>query len=284
MKFYNYWARSKSIPVDGQQVKFVACSGFSNLDQEDALRVANERAAHVAHLINTNQPLDYDYDSLPFREEVIDRFTKNDELVTVVSRVHYGSIVLNSANVFFADIDLPVRQRSKSGGGWFSTLFGKKPTTARAVPGADIIRRLESLCDTDASLGFRLYRTAAGFRVMATSRCFGIDDPQTMELLEQLKSDKLYVVLCRRQRCFRARLTPKPFRIGMKQPPFRFPFAGAAQLAAMDKWKTEYEQKSNSYATCALVAQIGNPEIDADVKSVCELHDHFACQKDLPLA
>lgn len=284
MEFYNYWARSKTIPVDGQKAKFVACAGFSNLDQADALRVANERAAHLAHLVNTNQPLDYDYNRLPFREEVIDRFTQDGQLVTVVSRVHYGSIVLNNANVFFADIDLPIRQRRESGGGWLSLLFGKKNSEAPPVPGADIINRLESLCDSDASLGFRLYRTAAGFRVMATSRTFKVDDPYTMELLEKLKSDALYVVLCRRQHCFRARLTPKPFRIGMKRPPFRFPFQGSAQIVAMKKWQTEYEAKSSNYATCALVAQIGNPTLNEDVESVCELHDHFACKADLPLA
>jgi hypothetical protein len=284
MEFYNYWARSKTIPVNGRKVKFAACAGFSNISQEDALRVANERAAHHAHLINTNQPLEYDYKSLPFCEEVIDRFTKDGELVTVVSRVHYGSIVLNTSNVFFADIDLPHQQKTKSSGGWIGFLFGKSTREKPPAPGTAIIENLEKVCQENDGLGFRLYRTSAGFRVMATSRTFSIDDSMTMSLLKQLRSDELYVVLCRRQRCFRARLTPKPYRIGMKQPPFRFPYRDASQIEAVKKWQSDYAEKSKNYATCALVAQIGSSRIHEDVESICQLHDHFACNGDLPLA
>ncbi len=281
MEFYKFWARSKTIPIHGHTVKFATCSGFSNISQEDALRVANERAANHAHLINTNQPLDYDYNRLPFCEEVIERFTKDGELVTVISRVHYGSIVLNTSNVLFADIDLPRRLLKKPSRGLFS-FFSKAPEPE--IPGAAVIENLQEICNVDRSLGFRLYRTAAGFRAMATSRPFDVNDPLTTTLLEKMRSDGLYVVLCKRQQCFRARLTPKPFRIGIKHPPARFPYADEAAVSAVTQWQSGYDQASKKYSTCAFVAHVGNPHVHKDVHSILQLHDHFACNAELPLA
>lgn len=281
MEFYEFWARSKTIPTNGHTVKFATCVGFSNVSQEDALRVANERAAHHAHLINTNQPFDYDYNKLPFCEEVIDRFTQNGQLVTVVSRVHYGSIVLNTANVLFADIDLPASMLRKPKWSLFS-LFGR--SEPEQIPGEAVIENLNEICAADKTLGFRLYRTAAGFRAMATSRLFDVNDPITTILLEKMKSDGLYVVLCKRQQCFRARLTPKPFRIGFKYPPSSFPYRDEAAVAEAKRWQSDYDEASKKFSTCAFVAQIGNPHVDEDVDSILQLHDHFACNADLPLA
>jgi len=281
MEFYNFWARSETIPTKGHTVKYATCVGFSNVSQEDALRVANERASHHAYLINNNQPFDYDYNKLPFCEEVIDRFTKDGELVTVVSRVHYGSIVLNTSQVLFADIDLPPGMLKKAKRGLFS--FFSKPDPAE-IPGAAIIENLTGICESDPSLGFRLYRTAAGFRALGTSRLFDVNDPRTTKLLEAMRSDGLYVVLCKRQQCFRARLTPKPFRIGFKYPPSSFPYHDDAAAAAAAQWQSGYDEASKKYATCAFVTQIGNPNIHADVESILQLHDHFACNQDLPLA
>ena len=282
MEFYSYWARSKTIPTNGHTVKFATCVGFSDISQEDALRVANDRAAHHAHLINTNQPFDYEYSKLPFCEEVIDRFTDAGELVTVVSRIHYGSIVLNSSTVFFADIDLPREMLNKPKTNVFS--FFRKSAPEPELPGAEVIENLRKICDADRSLGFRLYRTAAGFRAMGTSRLFDVNDPVTTTLLEKMRSDGLYVVLCKRQQCFRARLTPKPNRIGMNHPPSRFPYQDAKAATEALQWQEEYDEASRNYATCALVAQIGNPNISEDVESIMQLHDHFACSADLPLA
>lgn len=282
MEFYDYWARSKTIPVNGDKVKFATCVGYSNLSVEDALRVANERAEKQAYLINHNQPFDYDYNQLPFCEEVIDRFTKDDELVTVVSRVHYGSMVLNTTEVFFADIDLPpVKPKPRRG---LFSFFTQGATPEPEMPGAMIVENLESVCDRNRGLGFRLYRTAAGFRAMATSRTFKVGDSYTTDLLNQLKSDKLYTVLCQRQKCFRARLTPKPYRIRMKNPPTRFPYQSPSQVSAMRQWQQQYEKACEGYATCAFVTHVGSKLIDEDVESICQLHDHFACKPDLPLA
>ncbi len=74
----------------------------------------------------------------------------------------------------------------------------------------------------DTSL--RVYRTFAGLRLMIINRAFtGVDDA-TVEIMQQLGSDALYVQLCRSQNCFRSRLSPKPWRIGMQKIPAKFPF------------------------------------------------------------
>jgi len=282
MEFFDFWARSETIPTKGHTVKFSACVGFSNLSQADALRVANERAQRTADLINTNQPWNYDYNKLPLCEEVVDRFTQDGQVVTVVSRVHYGSIVLNTARVLFADIDLRPEQLKQPARNWFS--FLKKTAPTPPVVGADVIENLQEICDADLSLGFRLYRTAAGFRAMATSRLFDVNDPFTTTLLNKMRSDGLYVTLCKRQQCFRARLTPKPYRIGIDDPPARFPFQDSTSANAAKQWQANYDRVAKDFATCAFVSQLGNPAIAEDVESVMQLHDHFACNGQLPLA
>jgi len=275
MEFCKFWAHSKPIPANGHKLKSVVGVGFSNQSVEDALRVANQRAEQMAHCINTGQPLDYDYQNLPMREEVIDRFTDDGKTIAVISRVHYGALVLNTTNVLFADIDLPQKQNA----GFFS--FFKKTSKQ---PGEETIEKIRLLCGRDSRLGLRLYRTAAGFRCLATSRRFEVTSHETTDLLETLNSDELYVTLCKRQDCFRARLSPKPHRIGMPYPPGRFPYETPADLDAAEKWIKKYEQKSEKYAACAFVAQMGNPVIAPEVAPVAKLHDHFSCAEKLPLA
>jgi len=70
----------------------------------------------------------------------------------------------------------------------------------------------------------------------------------------------------------------------MNHPPSRFPYQNAKAATETLQWQEEYDEASRNYATCALVAQIGNPNISEDVESIMQLHDHFACSADLPLA
>ncbi len=60
--------------------------------------------------------------------------------------------------------------------------------------------------------GWRIYRTRAGLRLLATHALF---DPETAAadgVFDALGADPLYRQLCKTQKCFRARLTPKYWR------------------------------------------------------------------------
>jgi len=62
---------------------------------------------------------------------------------------------------------------------------------------------------------FRVYRTFAGCRVACTSRPFAwaVDAWQAERLMRFLDADPKYAALCGKQKCYRARLTPKPWRV-----------------------------------------------------------------------
>jgi hypothetical protein len=123
----------------------------------------------------------------------------------------------------------------------------------------------------------RIYRTAAGLRCLITSHVFDPAAPETIALLAEAGSDPLYVRLCQAQSCFRARLTPKPWRCHMPQPPTRYPWATEDQETLFRQWQSRYEKSSASYGVCRLLTQIGPTEVRPDVRTILTLHDQFSC-------
>ena len=99
-----------------------------------------------------------------------------------------------------------------------------------------------------------------------------------------LGSDPLYVALCERQECFRARVSPKPWRIGISRPPIRFTFLEPGQEAIFREWEKEY-QAADRYATCEPIGAFGvNDPVHPDVDAAVTLHDTLACVAGAPLA
>ena len=119
----------------------------------------------------------------------------------------YNSLVLNSPNLFIADID--------QGDPRLSPFATAKDET-------DVLASLSELARFDAHYkrekpvrgeSWRIYRTHSGYRLICTSRL--IDHTEmwyALRLLRFLKADPRYIDLCEKQNCFRARLTPKPWR------------------------------------------------------------------------
>ena len=132
--------------------------------------------------------------------------------------------------------------------------------------------------------GARIYRTAAGLRYILTHKPQKPDE-HALVWLKELGTDSLYVTLCKTQDCFRARLSPKPWRINAERPPNAFPRETAQQQAAFRKWLGDYEQKSKSYAVCKFLKTVGNNHVHDDLDSLVREHDRATkAQMDLPLA
>jgi hypothetical protein len=271
MKFYPYWSRSAprfSHPA----------YGYSDVSLSEALERANARAQTLATMIESGNLPDRRYgygDERPLREEILEQFTHDGATVAVITRNAYGAMVLNTAQTFFADIDLPQPKASV-----FGRLFGGQ----KKDPSQAIVEKIQSVAASDRSLGFRLYRTAGGFRCLGRSTTMAPESPDCLALLKALGSDDLYVRLCQSQRCFRARLTPKPWRIGCDKPPDRFPFRSAESAQAYRQWVADYDRRRAAYTVCAVVGDVGNPQTDAAVEPVMQLHDHYACGPGEPLA
>ena len=62
-------------------------------------------------------------------------------------------------------------------------------------------------------IGFRVYRTAGGLRYICTTHAWRAGSDFENDLMRYVYADPMYRRICRIQRTFRVRLTPKPWRI-----------------------------------------------------------------------
>ena len=189
--------------------------GWSADSVAEAATLARRRLADACARVASGALRDeaYFYGKVPLREEIV-RTVGGDAIVT---RNRYGALVLNTARVPFVDVDTPA-SGSGSGGGLLG-LFGGK----QADPASAVLDRVRAACGRFPRTSFRIYRTAAGFRLLATDLLLDPASAQAQELLADFSADPFFVKLCRLQASFRARLTPKPWRCGCALPPASFP-------------------------------------------------------------
>lgn len=280
MQFYKFWTKAEHPATDNVGGFKIECWGFSNESLEDAFQVAERRVAAVAGAIVDGKfnAAGYYEGERPFREEIIEEFTDDGRQVAIISRNNYGVLVLNTPIVFFADVDKPAGSAIKS----FLGLFKNK--TGEPSFEQQLVEKIETLCRQDASLGLRLYRTTNGYRILITSRQIPANEASSNDLLKTLGSDRLYVSLCKTQDCYRARLTPKPWRCNFHGPPTKFPFRSAAEGQEFRDWLREYDSARVEFATCALIGDFGSSYRDPVVEKIIQLHDHYTLDDDKPLA
>ena len=188
-------------------------------------------------------------DGMPIREEIV-----SEHGDVVVTRNVYGARCLNTLNVLFVDVDIqegfPSLARLTFWLLWIVAivflfkinfysallivacillLFIKKESSLMFRPW--VCQLLESWGITTMSLfknrvrrflsrhsdwHMRLYQTPAGMRVLVTHRTFDPNETAVQECFKALKADPVYARMCRKQQCFRARVSPKPWRMGIQ--------------------------------------------------------------------
>jgi hypothetical protein len=282
MKFYPHWAKAtEHAEINGYDWK-VERFGWSSVSRHDAIQLAKELVKEsIRNFRNDDTPGGYPYSDRPVREEIIQELPGEDGPTAVITRNAYGSLVLNTAKVLFADIDTPKQKTTVEGlGKLIGSLFGKKAPEA-VDP---IVARVEQFFKDSHNLGARLYRTAAGYRCLVTSHVFDPLSQETNNLLTSLGSDPLYIKLCSVQECFRARLSPKPWRCGVGNPPYRFPWDDSEKEAAMRVWEADYNSAVEPYGICELVGSFGNGQVHPQVASLMKLHDGMTCKAEARLA
>jgi hypothetical protein len=248
-------------------------------DEEGARREAEGRLARFADRVRRGEPFPrgYEYGSRPIREEILETVGVPDAPRAVLTRNRYGATVMNAARLLFLDVDLPEGGAPQA---FLGKLFGRKPPEEAA---------LEKLRAALAGAGkgtFRIYRTAGGFRAMAPGREFDPAGREAQDLMKATGTDPWFVKLCLAQKSFRARLTPKPWRLGLKAPPGEFPRDDPATRERFEAWLAEYEQASRSHATCRFLETAGKGGfVGSDDGDLVELHDRLTrANESLPLA
>ncbi len=178
----------------------------------------------------------------------------------VITRNHYGALVVNSTDTCFADVDTAPESLWE----FVKGLFGAGTPPERRL--LDVMRQIHA---EHPKLSMRLYRTAKGWRVLLAGEGIELDSPLVDTLFRRLHVDPLYRDLCRKQACWRARLTPKPFRLQLPPCPQAECSEDAASVQA--EWVQEYERACEGRAVCRLVESFGPRLRDG----IPELHDEL---------
>lgn len=256
-------------------------------------------------------------DGVPIREEIIERHGE-----TVITRNSYGARCLNTPDVLFMDVDFETPMRGGvlgfaigpaliAGllGGWtgktwiggliaaavvfvvaYSIGLKKKrgENDGNPLPEKRAAKRIGVFLQQHPDWHLRVYRTPAGFRLLAMHRTFAPNDPEVAECFEQIGVDTVYARMCRNQNCFRARLTAKPWRIGIGDPlrprPGVWPVS-PERLPARDAWVALYEAAAEGHAACQFLESAGSKVVHPAAEAVRRVHDALSrAESGLPLA
>jgi hypothetical protein len=251
-------------------------------------------------------------DGLPIREEILE---EHEDLDVVLTRNSYGAVCLNTTRAMFVDVDRPVPGGCTAGclgaiAGFLATLvvlirefeFDWIPTVGNSLlaaivagtlvtlvagkiqsraprirdPLARTIRRIEQWCEERRDWRVAVYETPAGVRTLPVHAAFDASDEATYEFMDHVGADPLYVRMCRLQKCFRARVSPKPWRAGIRER-FRaggtWPVRDPDKLARREAWVREYDRVTSDFASCRLVDTIGRGRSDPNIERIRHLHD-----------
>jgi hypothetical protein len=288
MNIPRFWAKAeRSVTIAGQQYHFVAWKG-SDLSVVDAERLAGEvLEQRIARKERGEKLAHYPKDGRPLREEIIQDVMLGSERVAVITRNAAGCLVLNTARVMFVDIDFvnaPYLQGSFKGclTAFIASWFGKADTRSPEEHALDYIRTWH---ENHNDWGMCIYRTKRGFRLLVTHDVFNPTSAAVQQAMEELGADKRYKLLCASQSCFRARLTPKPWRINLQKPVTRYPWETPEQELLQREWEEKYHQVIGNYAVCKFIASLGNATIHPEAAHIIQIHDQYVLSgQEKPLA
>lgn len=316
-----FWAEARLREKIGQRQVTIRRFGWSNVSQADAQASADARARealdnHLRGETVARRDLKRAYngsEGVPIREEIVHELGP-----TVITRNSYGALCLNTPNVLFVDIDFAFQP-----GCWIVSIL----TIAGALVGLGsqlhiwgmvvlgiggmifgyiaaywlswwflqlrggnerlAMSKIERFIQDHPHWHVRVYRTPAGLRVLALHSVFDPTSAEVEECFRALDTDPIYVRMCQRQHCFRARVSPKPWRIGIGRhlkPTAVWPI-DPAKMPERTAWVRDYEQASRNHASCQFVTSLGSAQVHPDALEVQRLHDEF-CQAttNLPIA
>ncbi len=256
MKIYKHWTVEKqTIFIDGRKGE-ITCYGGSNVSVEDARRAALEKAEKIQRKIAGEKQLFEDYE-VEIREEILQSIDDH----AVITRNRYGAQVLNVEKTMILDIDKP--KETGGLGGLFKKMKDKRSRKAEIF---DMVKNLAAA--KYSQYGFRMYETYQGARVIVLGRDFDPRDSQTKMMMDEFNCDPLYTMLCVKQNCYRARLTPKPSRMRLRGYKVKYPREG--NESEFQSWLSEYERLSRNFSVCKFVEQVGASH---SLPEVVQLHD-----------
>lgn len=320
----DYWAEARKQHRGKDRQLTVRRFGWSSSSATEAQAVAERRADEALRQILAGDKTLAQRESktayngatgVPIREEVLARHGEE-----VITRNSYGARCLNTPSALFADIDFSIAPRARHTLGvfalftatsvlvgaifhswalgfglWMLSLFLIRGSAAlfhrlalRAQGGHEDMahRRIHGFLARNPAWGLRVYRTPGGLRLLATHALFEASSPEVAEFFSAVGADPLYVRMCQNQQCFRARLSAKPWRIGigahMRPRPGVWP-VHPDRMPVRSQWIAAYEQAAAAFAACHFLNSVGSERVHPELGRVIELHDREARANELAL-
>lgn len=321
----HYWAEGQQqgpIPNKKKPIQ-VRRYGWSNESQADAQRHADKRAQEAFSRIADGQPLArremklaYGSEGLPIREEVVAQ-----EHNTVLTRNSYGALCLNTPNVVFADVDfehsppgwwgwaigavlmaiaIALRCNGGSvlaavlavlalGGGSWARMLHELKIVMGGGHERQALNRIRAFHRQHPHWHLRTYRTPKGLRVLVAHTTMDPDDADVGTFFEAVNADPLYVRMCQQQQCFRARVSPKPWRMGIAHRIRRWdglPSGDKSRDQERRIWVKNYDRVAEGYSACHFLEALGPTDrMTTETAKVMSMHDTLSrsCE-ELPLA
>lgn len=280
MKIAKYWEKTEGSALNREGRMYrTTCWGGSSESAEQALKLARAKLRHWARLVQEQpDPFDtYGYESGEIREELVEEITGSDgALIGAITRNGYGALVLNTPRLLIADVDTQPA-------GLVDRL--KARFASGTTPKARRVAEIQSFHAHHPELGLSVFETHAGLRVFLTNQRHDPEAHASRQLMIALGADPLYQRLCQTQHCYRARLSPKPWRCGTTRPPNRYPREPGDAEQAYTRWLAGYSHQSATYAVCRPLLTLGPTQQDEDTARLMALHQAMTVRPgDLPLA
>ncbi len=290
MRNIKYWAKSRlQKAVMAGKPLALFCWGWSETGREDAEAKAEERLVKAISRVSSGDELDWYYDVNPMREAVIRE--GNDDgsgnLDFIITQNIYGCYVINTEKMMFVDIDISPEEAAPASDSIVSKVFGflfgspvvKKEEAVtpdpRAASEEKHIELLKKMAASDPDLSARVYRTFAGLRYIVTNREYDPAADETVNILNSLKCDPMYVRLCGVQKTFRARLTPKSWRCGVSNIHISYPYENAVYEKIIGDWMKQYNAAGRTHATCRYLFTVGSGSVDRSFEEMINIHDEI---------
>ncbi|MEN3942394.1 hypothetical protein WJU23_13935 [Prosthecobacter sp. SYSU 5D2] len=321
-----FWAEGRVQERVGERQITVRRFGWSDVSLEEAQANADERTREAFQRIASGEKLEkYEpkvayngADGLPIREEIIRRYGN-----AVITRNIYGALCLNTPDVVFADVDLPEGVPWRFRGAvylpfltasafwafstgnimdfvrgfgltalivpWFTSRLYRAYASYSGGVRKLALQHIRAFSNSHPDWHLRVYDTPAGFRILIMHQVFDPADEAVQAFFKDLSTDPLYAQMCRNQRCFRARLSPKPWRIGIQEHlrprPGYWPIK-PEHLPTRHRWVKAYEHKAAGFASCRFLESLGRTDVThPEAVSIQTLHDDLCrAHSGLPLA
>ncbi|MEO1007731.1 MAG: hypothetical protein AAFX79_04145 [Planctomycetota bacterium] len=269
MRVARFWAR-RHAEIEGWRRDAWGSSDASEAEAAERAQAKADRLAAEIHAQDDPSLHHYEYQRLDQPEPIVeDVTTEAGERIGAITINRYGASVLNTASLAFVDVDLAPARKP----GWLERkLTGWKPDD-----GGRALDALRSWGAEDSGRGARVYRTFAGLRYLLPAPALDPASSETGELMHRLGCDELYARLCRFQGSFRARLTPKPWRLDIASTP-KLPYDKLVEQSEDTRaWLRSYEEASRGFAVCELIEEVGQTRPpNHDVARLIAMHDEWS--------